>query len=317
MSVLVAFWRLHDDSAFLWGGLGLAGVVFAALASLDPVGLSRIDGPWLAVGFVMLAAAFELAAAKLGQVLRMMSPPAAGVAWLALSVGLNWDSSEFVFSTSLVFGALALTIGVLARFGKLHRPATVWWGTLAAVAVTSAALMTIDPNIDPQWGPAVTLGLVMLAAGFELAAPTVDESLRYLSVAATGAAWITLGAALNWDQTQAVALTTVIFGILTVRAHRGSALEAAANRREPGRSLAVPDFAGLGRIRGRRNPDSRGRGCRQRPVSTDDLGGGRRRSADPGGGAWCRGARHYVVARGIRGCRTRRGDPACHRARRG
>ena len=119
-------------------------------------------------------------------------------------------------STSLVFGALALIIGGFARFWRLQRLSTLRWGTLAVFAVTVAALVTVDQSLDPLWDPGVAVGLVMLAVGFELAASKVGQTLRYASTAATGAAWVTLVDGLGWDDTLAVALTTTVFGTLTL-----------------------------------------------------------------------------------------------------
>ncbi len=216
VSGLLVFWRLRVDSGFMWGGLATVGVVVAGFANLSRGALPRIDGPWLAFGFAMLVVAFELAAARLGRALRVASPLAAGVAWITLVDGLGWDRAEFVFSTSLVFGGLALVVGGFARFWRLQRLSALRWGSLAAVAVTLAALLTVDPNLDPLWGPGVAVGLVLLAVGFELAARTVDETLRYLSVAATGAAWITLVDGLGWDRAEFVFSTSLVFGGLAL-----------------------------------------------------------------------------------------------------
>ena len=216
VAALSRFWQLSRDSTVLWGGLGAVGVVVVGVFAIDPSGPSRVDGPWLAVGLVLLSAAFELAGDKLGSAPRSLSPVPAGGAWVALGFGLGWDRPEFVTLTALSFGGLALAAGLLSRFRGLERVVVLRWGGLGAAGVALAALLAVDLGTELTWGPGVALGILMVAAAFELAAPALDPSLRYVSVAAAGISWIALLNGMGWDASSTVALTTVVFGAITI-----------------------------------------------------------------------------------------------------
>ena len=216
VAALSRFWQLSRDSTVLWGGLGAVGVVVVGVFAIDPSGPSRVDGPWLAVGLVLLSAAFELAGDKLGSAPRSLSPVPAGGAWVALGFGLGWDRPEFVTLTALSFGGLALAAGLLSRFRGLERVVVLRWGGLGAAGGALAALLAVDLGTELTWGPSVALGILMVAAAFELAAPALDPSLRYVSVAAAGISWIALLNGMGWDASSTVALTTVVFGAITI-----------------------------------------------------------------------------------------------------
>ena len=98
------------------------------------------------MGLVRSSAAGEESrdGARTTAVLRAGSPAAAGLAWVTLVAGLDWGQPEFVLSTALTFGALALIVGALARWNRLRRTTTVRWGSLAAAGVALAALLSVE-----------------------------------------------------------------------------------------------------------------------------------------------------------------------------
>lgn len=216
VTALSRFRKLQRDSARIWEALGVIGVAAAGIAALNPSGEPWIDGPWLAIGLGLVAVALELAADDLDWDVRLVSPLATGLAWVAVGFGYQWDRPQFVAVTALAFGALTLATGALGRLNRMPRSAIMRWGGLGAAGVALAALLSIDLADAIAWGPSVAVGIVMVAGALELPATSVDERLRYSSVATAGVAWLLLANGMGWNRDVAVGATVVAFGSLAV-----------------------------------------------------------------------------------------------------
>ena len=93
VAALGRFRLLRATSVRVWGTLATVGVAVAGLAAINPGGDPYIDGPWLAIGFALLAVAYELAANSAGPDMRLASPIPAGLAWIALGFGVGWKQA--------------------------------------------------------------------------------------------------------------------------------------------------------------------------------------------------------------------------------
>ena len=213
VTVLSRFWRLKRDTLQYWGGLALVGTFVAGTVALG-VGESGINGAWLAIGLVLLALAFELAADSLGHPLKVLSVVATGLAWVALVTGLDWERTDIVSYSAVAFGGLGLVIALLARFDIMKRSDAQRWVALATVGVTLSAIASLDTTTTYINGAWLAIGLVLLALAFELAARDLQPGLRYLTVIAVGGAWAALVTGLGWDSNTVTTWTMIGFGLL-------------------------------------------------------------------------------------------------------
>jgi hypothetical protein len=218
VTIVASVNAIRTDTAAVWGGLAVAGLVVAGWSAAVPGG-PGIVGPFLAIGILLMSAAFELAAKRVRptvHVLSLVSVVGAGLAWLALVPGVGWGRSDAVVYSVLVFGGVALVAGVLARGWGLGRVDVVRWGGLGVVGVLWAGAASLGELGVTVEGPWVAVGVLMVAVFFELAWRTVDPSLRYVAAGSAGLAWLALVPGVGWSRPFAVGVTVVVFGALMI-----------------------------------------------------------------------------------------------------
>ena len=212
LGIASRIWEVRQDTLAVWGGLAVLGVLQAGAVgvSLDEGSL----GPWMAIGFAMLAIAFELAWPRVGPMLRVFTVVAAGLTWLALIPGVGWDRSTAVILTSLLFGLLAVVVAELLRWRAARdrgEPqdgdllvAGAWLG-LAAAGVLIAALAYRGDSV----GFAIASGMVLLSVGLARGAAPLRIGLLRESSAITTLLAVNL-AADTADRSQTVIAIALI-----------------------------------------------------------------------------------------------------------
>jgi len=173
---------IKRDTLAVWGGLGAGGVFVAGVIGFGLEEPERI-GPWLAIGFGVLALAMELAWRKVDPALRVLTVGVTAFAWPALIIGLGWDLSTSVRVSAVVFGLLTVVVaevgrlqlrGEVAEPGDLGLPVARTWGGLAAAGVVIAAL---GYEGNAANGYAIASGLATLSVG--LARGAWEHALHY------------------------------------------------------------------------------------------------------------------------------------------
>jgi hypothetical protein len=213
VSILLRFIGIRLDTVTAWGGLAVAGLIVTGSMAVAPGG-PGIVGPSLAIGIFLMSAALEIARKVIAP--SFLSVVGAGLAWLALAGGLNWNQADTVTYSALVFGFVALATAAATRLWDLDRDDVLRWGGLGMVGVLLAALFSVSELGVTIVGPWIALGLLLLAISFELAWPKVDPALRYLAAATAGLAWLAVAGGLNWSRAFAVGATAVVFSALMV-----------------------------------------------------------------------------------------------------
>ncbi len=207
---LVRWRRLAPDWASAWGGLALVGSI-AAVAGAVP---DNVADPLPAIGTGMFALGAALASRSVGSpALRWLTVVSAGVAWIEIGLWQGWSVSQEVSYTALVFGGLGAVVGAWIAFGDLSRDWAVAWGGLSAVGLGAALAMTVVPgNVDDAL-PAV--GAALFGVGLALTSRRVGHvSLKWLTTAMAGVAWVELSLWLEWSPAQATSYTALAFGAL-------------------------------------------------------------------------------------------------------
>jgi hypothetical protein len=197
LGIASRIWEVRQDTLAVWGGLAVLGVLQAGAVavSLD----EGLLGPWMAIGFAMLAIAFELAWPRVGPTLRVFTVGAAGLTWLALIPGVGWDRSTAVIVTSLLFGLLAVAVAEVLRWwaardqGELQDGdllvARAWLG-LAVAGVLIAALAYRGDSV----GYAIASGVALLSIGLARGASPLGIGLLRESSAITSLLAVNLAA---------------------------------------------------------------------------------------------------------------------------
>ena len=207
----IAFGDLSRDWGIAWGGLAAVGVGAALVATVVP---GNVDDGLPAAGAVLFAVGVVLAAREISNpALKVLAAAMVGVAWVELGLWQEWSSSEAVSYTALAFGGLGALVGAWIAFGDLSRDWAVAWGGLSAVGLGAALAMTVVPgNVDDAL-PAV--GAALFGVGLALTSRRVGHvSLKWLTTAMAGVAWVELSLWLEWSPAQATSYTALAFGAL-------------------------------------------------------------------------------------------------------
>ncbi|MGH8871526.1 MAG: hypothetical protein ACRDWS_06095 [Acidimicrobiia bacterium] len=207
VSVVVGIWKRHRawieaGNLLILVGAGLAGPGWPALTL---AGTSARG---------MIGARFSEGRQRLSY--QVLGSVTAGLAWLAL---LDWQRPpvlEAIGFSALVFGGVALALGVTDRLRRLEDDTLSVWGGLALIGVVVATGASVTPDIPAITDVRLAAGLVMLATAFELLWRRFDPMFRVFAVLVTGAAWLALIPGLGWDRATALSVTAVVFGGLMV-----------------------------------------------------------------------------------------------------
>jgi hypothetical protein len=199
------------DTVVGWGGLGVTGAVAAALAALAGGG-PGVDGPWLAIGFLLVAVAAELAAEKMGAGLKLASVVFLGVAWILAASGLGWSAVETINYSSIAFAGLALGTTFLARIITVRSEDLARWVGLGAVGVLAASATALGPAgeaaLEQPW---VAAGLAILSVSFQLNAERFGPMLANVAAATAGLSWLALIPAASWTVVETINYTGMTF----------------------------------------------------------------------------------------------------------
>jgi hypothetical protein len=210
---------VKPDSLMTWSGL--AWVVMLVVSQLAfGTGDLLVDGPWLGIGYLLLAASLELAWPVIGSSFRLLSIPAFGAAWFAFMVGSDWQVETILDVTAFAFGFLVVAAVELRR--ALPSPAADsvasvhmirGWAALGAVGVVA----TVVGSAGAAW-PAFGLGLVAvgsargaqpLAVGWLREASGV-LALTSLTLMINAAEWSEFGFAVSLVVASSVATVTAL-----------------------------------------------------------------------------------------------------------
>ncbi|HKZ19504.1 MAG TPA: hypothetical protein VJQ57_05275 [Acidimicrobiia bacterium] len=171
---LIRFGGLARDWAATWGGLASIGMVATIAASPG-----YVEGPALAGGLGLFAVAAALAARPLAAWLHNLSVVSTAGAWIALVIGLDWNSATAGLWTSVAGGGLAMAVTESQRLARRLRPrspeqalsvdpARSWWA-LAAIGVVAAVVLAIpSAQRQPIWlvvGTSLSVVAVAAARG--------------------------------------------------------------------------------------------------------------------------------------------------------
>jgi hypothetical protein len=207
----IAFRDLSRDWAIAWGGLAAVGVGAALAATVVP---GNVDDGLPALGTVLFAIGVALAAREVSHpALKWLASAIVGVAWVELGLWQEWSSAEVVSYTAVVFGGVGAVVGAWIAFRDLSRDWAIAWGGLSAVGLGAALAMTVvRGNVDDAL-PA--LGAALFGVGLALTSRRVDHvSLKWLTTAMAGVAWVELSLWLEWSLAQATSYTALAFGAL-------------------------------------------------------------------------------------------------------
>jgi hypothetical protein len=188
LGIASRIWEVRQDTLAVWGGLAVLGVLQAGAVavSLD----EGLLGPWVAIGFAMLAIAFELAWPRVGPALRVLTVVTTGLAWLALVPGVGWDRSTTVILTSLLFGLLAVAVAEAVRWRATQDDRQLEEGGLLVarawlgLAVAGVFIATLAYQGDSE-GYAIASGVALLSIGLARGASPLRIGLLRESSAIT------------------------------------------------------------------------------------------------------------------------------------
>jgi hypothetical protein len=205
LALLVGMWRqgrawIEVGNLLLLVAAFDTGPGWLALA-LGATSLRGVIGAWRSTGVERLSYDF-------------IGTLSAGLAWIAVIDWQGYTTAEAVGYTALVFGGLALVVGVAARVSDLPKDTLAIWGGLGVAGVIIDGIFAFGLDQPEQIGPWLAVGFAMLAISFELAWRRLSPSLRLLTVVASGLAWLTLVVGLGWDSTTVVRTTVVVFGLI-------------------------------------------------------------------------------------------------------
>ena len=231
IALLARFDIMKRSDAQRWVALATVGVTLSAIASLDTT-TTYINGAWLAIGLVLLALAFELAARDLQPGLRYLTVIAVGGAWAALVTGLGWDSNTVTTWTMIGFGLLFLATLEAGRFTSINQATegdieegnispvnlTRAWAGLGALGVVSSIASLIDVNRLDSPSFWIAGGFGVLAIGTARGAEPLSLSwLRTTSTLVGLAAITSLAFAIELDDV-GVTLTVLAVAVLATSA---------------------------------------------------------------------------------------------------
>jgi hypothetical protein len=240
LGVASRIWEIRKDTLTVWGGLGVVGVVIAAITDF---GLEESGGPWLALGLGMVAIRGGLGAWRSVGVERLayqvLGAMTAGWAWLAVLSWQGYTPEEGVGYSSMAFGGLALGLAVASRVIDIKRDTLAVWGGLGAGGVFVAGVIGFGLEEPERIGPWLAIGFGVLALAMELAWRKVDPALRVLTVGVTAFAWPALIIGLGWDLSTSVRVSAVVFGLLAVVVAEVGRLQLRGEVAEPG-DLGLP-----------------------------------------------------------------------------
>jgi hypothetical protein len=187
------------DSAIVWGALTATGITVtgftagaAEFAHATGNGEAGIAGLGVAIGLAAFTLALQLAAEPLESFLRYWAVVMAGASWAATLIGTATSVNSGIVLTSIVGGALALTVVELTRRSAAAESRTIAqaWALLGAASVLIAiltAFLSIAEHSTWRFGIATGLGLLAIAAGRgaqPLDAPVLREASGLIALAA-------------------------------------------------------------------------------------------------------------------------------------
>ena len=196
------------------------------IAGIEPGDGVLFNGPEVAIGAALVAAAFELSWRYTDFALRYVSIGATAVSWVALVLGLGWDAPTSAIWTSVVFGVGALAVPELARrttFEATFRSNQSYvglmraWAAFAAVGVVAGTLLSYtggDFRVSGYW---VAGGLALLAvASARGAAPLRLDLLREVSPVAALVSLVIFAYTSGWSNQQVAIVTILVATIGTM-----------------------------------------------------------------------------------------------------
>ncbi len=218
-------------------GLAEAGLAFGALAM--GFGFARGRRLWIELGnAVVLLGAWDLGIGWLSLALvatsirgvvgtsmarletrnsyQAISVVGAGLAWPSFLAWSKLTPSQQVDYSMLLIGGASLVVALLARARRIKRDTGAWWGVLSLLGVVITVAVAVGPLGSGITGPAVAIGLFMVAIGAEVAWQVFDSLLRYVATVMTIGAWVSLAVGLGWDQREAVMWTSAAFGAAAI-----------------------------------------------------------------------------------------------------
>jgi hypothetical protein len=205
------------DSVRIWGSAGVAIVAWAIWGSVVAAG---VDGPALAIGLTVIAAAMELSHQQTSRGFRFVAAPTTGLAWIFFAVGSEWSSEMTTGLSAVVFGVVALVVAELAQRIQNEEGSHVAmaWGALAFVAVAAATVSSWVLG-DDYAGYLTATGVALLGLGAARAATPLAWS--WLRAAAT-VLWLTSLVILAWTAdwpAENLAVVTALVGALSTFAY--------------------------------------------------------------------------------------------------
>jgi hypothetical protein len=205
-AVVAVMWRIlrpGTDAVWLWGGVGgLAMLVVSQAVAVS--GTEVIDGPWLGLGYLLVAAAIESARPLLKGPVRVVSLPLAAASWITILIGLDVGIEATLNMTAVVFGGLVAAVSELRRFmhrtgvegSESLRMARGWVG-LGATGVVVATGVAAATDVISWW---TVLGLALVAVGSARGAEPLSFTwLRDVSAIALLAAILFAADAGGWS----------------------------------------------------------------------------------------------------------------------
>ena len=236
------FRRPRTDALWLWGGAGGLAMLVVSQA-VAQAGTEVVDGPWLGLGYLMVAVAIETARPLLKEPFRVASIPLAAASWVTILIGVDLSNEAMVDLTTVVFGGLMAGVAefrrVMGRMG-VDGSESVWmargWLGLGGTGVVLASAVAAVFDIGSWW---TALGFALVAVGSARGAePLSLPWLRDVSGIALLAALLFAAAAGGWSG----------FGQATVLVVSGALAAAAVLlvRNRPGADVWVRPLAFFG-----------------------------------------------------------------------
>lgn len=160
------------------------------------------------------------------------------LAWAGgeLLIGSEWTVGQATAASAIVAGVVAIGLALLLRFRRLPANWLKQWASLTCATLTLAAGVSVhlEANLESDHRLAA-IGVALGTALFALATASVARllwwpALTWVSVIATGGAWLQLVMAAGWSIDQGVGATGIAAGALALAA--GAAAHLARLKRE-------------------------------------------------------------------------------------
>jgi hypothetical protein len=163
-------WRrlAKKDTFALWSGVGVAGVIAAAVAAFNAEP-NAVDGPWLAIAIALIAAVSEQWARVFHANIRYGTPIIAAAAWVVLLVGIDSTDITSAAATVSAFGfvlAMSVVVADRAVSGAGSDDAQQWidtervWAVVTLTGIVASIAVAVPLDASGLWW-SCALGLIL------------------------------------------------------------------------------------------------------------------------------------------------------------